>query len=106
LAYALIAEPVDPLVEKERLTYRFAYAEAFEDLINDGMDAGEFVQQNPSITAASLVGMLSEALVGPLSPHAAIDDHMEERERLDSHTKDTLLTEIIALALRAVGAKL
>lgn len=105
LAYALIAEPVDPLVEKERLSYRFAYAEAFEDLISDGMNAGEFVHQNPATTAASLVGMLSEALVGPLSPHGAHDDDGELQTEVDSQSKEKLLTEITALALRAVGSK-
>ena len=105
LAYALIAEPVDPLVEKERLSYRFAYAEAFEDLISDGMVAGEFVPQNPATTAASLVGMLSEALVGPLSPHGTQDEDGELHTEVDTQGKEKLLTEIVALALRAVGSK-
>jgi len=39
LAYALIAEPVDPRVEQER--YRFAYAEIFEDVIALGIKRGE-----------------------------------------------------------------
>ena len=33
LAYALIAEPVDPMVEIERLIYRQSYADIFETLI-------------------------------------------------------------------------
>ena len=41
LAYALIAEPVDPRVEQERLRYRFAYAEIFEDVIALGIQRGE-----------------------------------------------------------------
>lgn len=104
LAYALIAEPVDPLVEKERLSYRFAYAEAFEDLINDGMAEGEFVRQSASISAAALVGMLSEALVGPLAPQSAVQEHVQGRASSEVGQNDTLLTEIKALALRAVGS--
>lgn len=46
LAYALITEPVHPRVEQERLRYRFAYAEIFEDVIALGIQRGEFVAQN------------------------------------------------------------
>lgn len=105
LAYALIAEPVDPIVERERLSYRFAYAEAFEDLISDGIRAEEFLPQNATIAAAGLVGLLTEALVGPLAPHADTFDHqVGERESLSVHDKEILLKEISQLALRAVGS--
>jgi len=105
LAYALIAEPVDPLVEAERLRFRFAYSEAFEDLIEDGVKSGEFVKQNASICAGALVGMLAESLVGPLSPQlSSVDAQLSERETLVDSIRDELLSEIIAMALRAVGA--
>jgi AcrR family transcriptional regulator len=90
LAYALIAEPVDPRVEQERLRYRFAYAEIFEDVIALGIQRGEFVAQNCQITAAALVGMLAESLVGPLK---------KEHE----HEHDDLVHSLTALVLRAVG---
>jgi AcrR family transcriptional regulator len=90
LAYALIAEPVDPRVEQERLRYRFAYAEIFEDVIALGIQRGEFVAQNCQITAAALVGMLAESLVGPLK---------KEHE----HEHDDLIHSLTALVLRAVG---
>lgn len=107
LAYALIAEPVDPLVEKERLSYRFAYAQAFEDLINEGMDQGDFVPQNASITSAALVGMLAEALVGPLAPEAmSYEEQLNERESLTQEHKQQLVKAITALSLRAVGANM
>lgn len=106
LAYALIAEPVDPLVEKERLSYRFAYAQAFEDLINEGMDQGDFVPQNASITSAALVGMLAEALVGPLAPEAmSYEEQLTERESLTEEHKQQLVKAITALSLRAVGVQ-
>src|SRR5919201_3510280 len=38
LAGALIAEPVDPAVEAERLVFRRAYAEAFAQALRDGID--------------------------------------------------------------------
>jgi AcrR family transcriptional regulator len=92
LAYALIAEPVDPRVEQERLRYRFAYAEIFEDVIALGIQRGEFVAQNCQITAAALVGLLAESLVGPLKKEHA-------------HEHDDLVHSLTALVLRAVGFK-
>ncbi len=106
LAYALIAEPVDPLVEQERLSFRFAYAEAFEDVINDGMAQGEFVRQSASISAAALVGMLAEVLVGPLALHASgLSDQVGLSDELSKKDQAHLLEHLIALALRVVGGQ-
>jgi len=103
LAYALIAEPVDPLVEKERLSYRFAYAEAFEDLINDGIHSQEFSPQNAAITAAALVGFLSEVLVGPLAPQPGHEENIQQQNIIVPLNYQALLSEINALTLRLVG---
>ncbi len=65
-AYALIAEPVDPAVEQERLTFRRAYADLFERALNDGMERRELAPLDAQLTAAAIVGALAEALVGPL----------------------------------------
>jgi AcrR family transcriptional regulator len=54
-AYALIAEPVDPAVERERLRFRRAYADLFVRLVGD------------ELVATAIVGALAEALVGPLA---------------------------------------
>ncbi|MEA2426780.1 MAG: hypothetical protein QOF37_408 [Thermoleophilaceae bacterium] len=67
-AYALLAEPVDPAVEAERLTFRRAYRDLFATTIEQGIDAGELPPQDAQTVAAALVGALGEALVGPLSP--------------------------------------
>lgn len=102
LAYALIAEPVDPRVEEERLKYRLAYAEIFEDLIRDGMAQGEFAEQDPSLSAAALVGMLSESLIGPLFLKRDADHQQDVKNSSEDQT--LLITELNALCLRAVGA--
>ena len=68
LAWALIAEQVDPLVDAERLAYRRRYSELVAHGIRLGIDAGEIPEQNAELTAAALVGGCGEALVGPLSP--------------------------------------
>src|SRR3954463_2768223 len=56
LAWALLAEPVDPGVGAERLAFRRAYRDAFLPHVPD------------ELTAAALVGAIGEVLVGPLSP--------------------------------------
>jgi AcrR family transcriptional regulator len=67
LAYAQIAEPVDPAVESERLRLRRGYRDAFARVLEDGVDAGELRAHDPRTVASALVGALGEALVGPLS---------------------------------------
>jgi AcrR family transcriptional regulator len=75
-AYALLAEPVDPAVEAERLTFRRGYRDVFARTIEGGIAAGELPPQDALTVAAALVGALGEALVGPLSPAAhATDGH-------------------------------
>lgn len=74
LAWALLAEPVDPAVEAERLAFRRAYRDVFAALLNEGIAAGELPPQDVEVSAAALVGAIGEALVGPLSPTAAGDD--------------------------------
>ena len=67
LAWALIAEPVDPAVDAERLAYRARYAELIAGALRDAITAGELPVQDVAVTAAALVGGCGEALVGPLA---------------------------------------
>jgi AcrR family transcriptional regulator len=78
LAWALIAEPVDPRVDAERIAYRARYAELIAAGLAAGIAAGELPEQNVSLTAAALVGGCGEALVGPLSPLATSGPGAEE----------------------------
>lgn len=68
LAWALLAEPVDPTVEAERLAFRRTYRDLFARVISGGIEHGELPEQAPAICAAALVGAIAEALVGPLAP--------------------------------------
>lgn len=68
LAWALGYEPVDPLVDAERLTYRQTYRERLANLLRRGIDGGELPEQDADLAAAALIGAISEALVSPLSP--------------------------------------
>lgn len=68
LCWALVYEPVDPLVDAERLVHRRSYCRGMAELVRAGIAAGEFPSQNAELTAAAIVGAISETLVGPLSP--------------------------------------
>ena len=81
LAWALLAEPVDPAVEAERLAFRRAYRDVCAGLLEEGIAAGELPEQDARLTAAAMVGAIGEALVGPLSPTGATQD----ADRLVSH---------------------
>jgi AcrR family transcriptional regulator len=74
LAWALLAEPVDPLVDAERLEYRERYASLIATELRAAIDAGEIPSQDVAFTAAALVGGCGEALVGPLSSAVGGDE--------------------------------
>ncbi|MET0601082.1 MAG: TetR/AcrR family transcriptional regulator [Baekduia sp.] len=91
LAWALLAEPVDPAVEAERLVFRRAYADVFTSLVRDGVAAGELAPQDPGLTAAALTGAIGEALAGPLSPTSG------------PHDPDALVSELVSFCRRATA---
>ena len=74
LAYALLAEPVDPAVDTERLVFRRAYAELIAGYVAQGVASGELPPQDPDLSATALVGALAEAMVGPLAAGVAGPD--------------------------------
>lgn len=74
LAYALIFEPIDPLIIAERHVFRRSYAAVMSGLLDEGIADGEFPDQPSDIVANCLVGAMAEALAGPLAPDAAAPD--------------------------------
>ena len=88
-AHALIAEPVDPAIEAERLTFRRAYADLFAGAVRDGVGSEELPPLDADLTAAAIVGALAEALVGPL-------------QRRDAGA-DALVEQLQTFVLRSVG---
>ncbi|MEV1286323.1 TetR/AcrR family transcriptional regulator [Micromonospora sp. NPDC049679] len=91
LAWSLLVEPVDPLVEAERLTFRMSYRDLVEGILRAGISGGEVPEQDPKLAAAAVVGAIGEALVGPLSPIAAYP------------TPEAVTDPLRAICLRAVG---
>src|SRR5947199_7610778 len=93
LAWALLAEPVDPLVDAERLAYRERYSSLVAETLTAAIAAGEVPPQSTELTAAALVGGCGEVLVGPLSPLAGA--------RPDT---DEIVSALRTFVRRAVGA--
>ena len=105
LAYALIAEPVDPTVEAQRLIYRQAYADIYAKLIAEGISNKEFPHQNVEITATALVGVIAETLIAPLgrkmdgqldNPDGTVDSMINKESQAE------ILKDIQQFCLRAV----
>jgi AcrR family transcriptional regulator len=71
LAFAVIAEPIDAELETARLSFRRELAAEFAVLVTAAMTDGHLPEQDAAISAAALLGLLVEGLVGPLAPDAA-----------------------------------
>lgn len=100
MAWALLAEPVDAILDAERLRYRSDYRDEIIRILHQGVTEGSFVlgADDLPFIAAGIVGMIAETLLGPLSPvgrgSASTNPHLAQ------HVGDTL----IAAALRTVGS--
>ena len=98
LAYALIAEPVDPGVESVRLDYRAELARCFERILREGIMPGVFPRLDPAVAAACIVGAFMEALIGPLAP-------AKESARADRRLVEEITRFCLRAALGAVESK-
>src|SRR6185436_17744670 len=94
LAWALVYEPVDPIVDAERLVYRRNYCRGMAALLREGIAAGEFPDENPDLTAAAIVGAIAETLVGPLSPIGGATSSEEE-----------IIAGLVRFCRRAIGVR-
>jgi AcrR family transcriptional regulator len=92
LAWALLAEPVDPAVEAERLHFRRSYRDVLAEVLAGGVASGELPEQDPEATAAALVGAIGESLVGPLSPA-----HQGEGDN------EAAISSLVDFCIRAIG---
>jgi AcrR family transcriptional regulator len=90
LAFAAIAEPVDPELEAARLGIRQALAGEFRALMAAPIADKLLPEQDPALASAALLGLLVEGVIGPLAPDAA------GRER-------DIVQSITLLGLRSLG---
>jgi AcrR family transcriptional regulator len=66
-AYALLAEPVDAPVEAERIVFRRVFRDVAAKHIREGVSRGLLPPQDAVLTAAAIVGAVTEVLIGPLT---------------------------------------
>jgi AcrR family transcriptional regulator len=92
LAWALIAEAVDPDIERARLPYRRALAAEFEARLKAAIASRNLPDQDTCVAAPALVGALLEGLAGPLAAEAPSE----------AKTREAIQT-LTLFALRAVG---
>jgi AcrR family transcriptional regulator len=90
LLYAAIAEPVDPELNAARAAFRKPIAAEFAALITAVASHRQLPEQDISLAAAALLGILIEGLLGPQAPAAA------GRER-------DVVQSLTLIALRALG---
>jgi len=93
LAWAVIAEPVDPEVEAVRLRYRKELTAEIETRIRAAIDGAHLPEPDASLSAPAVVGALLEGLVGPLAPDVG-DDPARAKEAVQALT---------LIALRGLG---
>jgi AcrR family transcriptional regulator len=91
LAWALLAEPVDPAVEAERLHFRHSYRDLMAEVIEQGIESGDLPAQDAEAAAAALIGAIGETMLGPLSPTANGGD------------PEALIASLINFCTRAIG---
>ena len=91
LAWALLAEPVDPTVEAERLEFRRSYRDLMAEVIREGIEGGDLPPQDADASAAAMIGAIGEAMVGPLSPSTNGGD------------PEALIASLINFCTRAIG---
>jgi len=102
LAWALLAEPVDPAVEAERLHFRHSYRDLMAEVLAEGIEAGELPPQDVEATAAALIGAIGEAMLGPLSPtHPQNGSRLAARPRITD--PEALIASLITFCTRAIG---
>jgi AcrR family transcriptional regulator len=65
-AYALLVEHSEPGVDQHRLAFREGYRSLFAELLERAVAQHEIAPQNTDISAAALLGIMTETLVRPL----------------------------------------
>jgi AcrR family transcriptional regulator len=102
LAWALLAEPVDPAVEAERLHFRHSYRDVIAEVVAEGVRSGELPEQDVDATAAALVGAIGETMIGPLSPTNSLNgSRLTARPR--TNNPEALIASLINFCIRAIG---
>jgi AcrR family transcriptional regulator len=90
LTFAAVAEPVDAELDAVRLVFRRSLAAEFTLRIAAAVAGGHLPEQDTALAGAALLGLLIEALIGPLASDAT------GRERI-------MVQSLALIGLRALG---
>jgi AcrR family transcriptional regulator len=90
LAFAAISEPVDAALDPIRLKFRKLLAAEFARRIAAAIESGHLPEQDVTLAAVGVLGLLVEGTIGPLAPQPS----GRERE---------LVQSLALTALRALG---
>lgn len=96
LAYVLLVEPADAVVDAERLVFRRAFRDVIATEIAAAVAAGRLPRQDPELTAAGIVGAVGEALAGPLA---------EAHAPATGDTPPEVVPALVSFTLRALGGR-
>jgi AcrR family transcriptional regulator len=93
LAWAVIAEPVDANADAMRLSFRQLLIGEFAMRIKTALAARHLPEQDPRVSAPAVLGIVMEALIGPLAPSPG----------RDAAAARAAVQDATLLALRALG---
>ncbi|MGP2362578.1 TetR/AcrR family transcriptional regulator [Acinetobacter junii] len=97
LAYSLMFEPVDSLVEHERFRVKQLIKQSIIKILADGNVSGEFVLEDLNTTALCVVGAMTFVVVEPLDP--------AQNTKFDQQHKDYFSKQIADFCVDAVRKK-
>ncbi|APR70318.1 MULTISPECIES: TetR/AcrR family transcriptional regulator [Acinetobacter] len=97
LAYSLMFEPVDSLVEHERFRVKQLIKQSVIKILADGKASGEFDLEDLNTTALCVVGAMTYVVVEPLDP--------AQNTKFDQQHKDYFSKQIADFCVDAVRKK-
>ncbi|MCR4532070.1 TetR/AcrR family transcriptional regulator [Acinetobacter venetianus] len=97
LAYSLMFEPVDSMVEHERFRVKQLIKQSVIKILADGNASGEFVLEDLNTTALCVVGAMTFVVVEPLDP--------AQNTKFDQEHKDYFSKQIADFCVDAVRKK-
>lgn len=90
LSHALLAEPVGPALELARQNYRSTWADHFQQVIQAGIDRGDFCPQPAPTAAVAIVAAMADSLALKPNAQALANNH---------------IAALVAFCLRGLGAQ-
>lgn len=94
LAYSLMFEPVDPLIEHERFRSKQLLKQSIKEILAEGKVNGEFGFEDLNTAALCIVGTMTFVVIEPLNP--------SRNMLFDQKNKDYFVQQVADFCLNAV----